>query len=283
MELAARPQARPPAAVVAWLAGTATVGCQMAFPFTGGGTPGLTIVTVALFALAGVSHAFAHRGPVAAVLLVAIAGGMGWFVEAIGVRTGVPFGRYEYAGTLGPQLLDVPVVVALGWLMMAYPALLVGRVLAGGIVDGPARRPVAVGIGAWALASWDVFLDPQMIDAGHWRWLDPQPSLPGVAGVPLTNFAGWLFVALVLIALLDRALPSSATPGAWHVRAEDRLPVALYVWTYGSSVLANLVFFGRPAVALAGGIAMGVVAVPLALRLWRDLAQRDVRQLRGAR
>jgi putative membrane protein len=32
----------------------------------------------------------------------------------------------------------------------------------------------------------------------------------------------------------------------------------LYAWTYVSSLLANLAFFGRPAVALAGGLAMGV-------------------------
>jgi hypothetical protein len=32
-------------------------------------------------------------------------------------------------------------------------------------------------------------------------------------------------------------------------------------------VLANLAFFGRPAVALTGGIGMGLVALPLLRRL----------------
>ncbi len=46
----------------------------------------------------------------------------------------------------------------------------------------------------------------------------------------------------------------------------------LYLWTYVSSVLANAAFFGRPWVALAGGIAMGAVAIPYGvpvLRSWR--------------
>jgi len=61
-------------------------------------------------------------------------------------------------------------------------------------------------------------------------------------------------VALVMAALL----PARA--------ADDRVPVALFLWTWASSVLANLAFFGRPAVAAVGGLAMAVVAVPVVRR-----------------
>ena len=58
--------------------------------------------------------------------------------------------------------------------------------------SGSAAAPLArVAVAAAALASWDLFLDPQMVDAGHWRWSDPSPALPGVPTVPLTNYAGW--------------------------------------------------------------------------------------------
>jgi uncharacterized membrane protein len=107
--------------------------------------------------------------------------------------------------------------------------------------------------GAWALASWDLFLDPQMVEAGRWRWLDVQHPVPGTSDIPLSNVAGWVLVSLVLMAALSR-LP--------RVDADDRVPGALFLWTYVSSVLANAVFFGRPAVALVGGLVMGVVAVP---------------------
>jgi putative membrane protein len=45
------------------------------------------------------------------------------------------------------------------------------------------------------------------------------------------------------------------------------VPGALFLWTWGSSVLANAVFFGRPLVALTGGVVMGLVAVPYARSL----------------
>jgi uncharacterized membrane protein len=267
---------RKVATVAPWLLGAAAVGCQIAFPFAGPGVPVLTITTVVLFAAACVSHALVQRGPAAAVALLAVAGGVGLVAEAVGIRTGVPFGTYEYTGRLGWELLGVPLVVPLAWTMMAYPAVLVGRRLvgwaAGWTVGRTADRAVTTAgrlataaVGAWALASWDVFLDPQMVDAGHWRWANPEPGLPGVDGIPLTNFAGWLLVALVVSALLDAVLP--ILPAG---RADDRLPAALYLWTYGSSVLAHLAFFGRPTVAVTGGLAMSLVAVPLAWSLWRE-------------
>jgi putative membrane protein len=49
---------------------------------------------------------------------------------------------------------------------------------------------------------------------------------------------------------------------------KDGQPALLFFWTYVSSVLANILFFHRPWVALYGGVAMGVVAVPYAWALW---------------
>jgi uncharacterized membrane protein len=236
----------------------ATVLAQVAYPLVGGGTrDALTVATVVLFALASLAHALRSRGPRTAAVLLAAAGGGGLVAEAVGVATGVPFGRYDYAGTLGPGILGVPLVIPLAWIMMAWPARVVALRLSRG--RGRAAR---VAVGAVALASWDLFLDPQMVDAGHWRWADPLPSLPGVPAVPLTDYAGWLLVAAVLMLLLDGLLPSSRA-------ADDTVPYGLYLWTYASSVLAQAAFLGLPASALWGGLGMGLVAVPLALSLRR--------------
>jgi putative membrane protein len=250
----------------AWAAGGAGIAAQMVFPFTGGGTLALTVASVVLLATASVLHVAATRGAGAVGALVLVAGAGGLAAEAVGVRTDVPFGAYSYNGTLGPHVLGVPAVVPLAWLMMAWPALVVARHLVG-------RHPVAVPfVAAFALTSWDVFLDPQMVDAGHWSWQHPTPSLPGVSDVPLTNFAGWLVVSLVMSTLLDRLVgPPRNGSGA----APDALPLTIFLWTYASSVLAHAVFFGRPSVALVGGVVMGVVAVPLAVYLWREGSWRD--------
>ncbi|AWB93980.1 carotenoid biosynthesis protein [Aeromicrobium chenweiae] len=231
----------------------------MVFPFTDGGSNRLTILSVVLLSAAALVHVTATRGPTSALGLLLVAGGGGLVAEAVGVHTGIPFGSYDYTGTLGPEVLGVPAVVPLAWLMMAYPALLAARRLAG------SYRPLVPVLAGWALTTWDVFLDPQMVDAGHWRWDHPTPSLPGVEDIPLTNFAGWLVVAVVMCTVLDRVVartPRAATDG-------DLLPLTVFLWTYASSVLAHALFFGRPPVALVGGLLMGTVAIPLAVQLVR--------------
>ena len=213
-----------------------------------------------VFCAAAVSDAARVHGPRGAAVLLAVAGGGGLLVEAVGVHTGVPFGTYAYTGDLGPQLLGVPAVVPLAWAMMAWPALVVGRTLA------PRRRtPVAL-VGGAALAAWDLFLDPQMVDAGHWRWAHPEAAAPLVPGVPLTNYAGWLLVAVVLVGGLDRLLPHRDRPSG---------PAsALYLWVYASSVVAHVAFFDRPGSALVGGVVMGAIALPFARALWAGAPSR---------
>ena len=116
---------------------------------------------------------------------------------------------------------------------------------------------------AVALASWDLFLDPQMVAEEHWTWTIDGPTLPGIPEIPLQNFVGWLLVSLVIMLVLDR-LPRRRTDGA----EGDGVPALMYLWTYVSSILLNAAFVGRPAVALWGGVVMGLVAVPYAYALW---------------
>ncbi|GAA3502763.1 carotenoid biosynthesis protein [Streptomyces prasinosporus] len=253
----------------AWGLAAAAVLCQVPYPLVSGpGRDVLTVVGVVVFCLASVAAAALRHGVRGPLALFAVAGLGGLVVEAVGVRTGFPFGAYHYTGSLGPSVAGVPVVVPLAWVMMAWPALEAARVLAGSRERGgtPAARVRTALVGGWALASWDVFLDPQMVDAGHWIWSDPRPALPGVEGVPLTNFAGWVAVSVVMVAAVDLASGHPVRRSAGN-GAPGGPAVLLYLWAYASSMTACLVFFGRPQVALAGGVLMGLVAVPLAVRV----------------
>ncbi|MDN3267121.1 carotenoid biosynthesis protein [Streptomyces sp. MA15] len=259
-----------------WLLAAAAVLCQIPYPLVSGPRRDvLTVVGVVVFCMASLAAAALRHGVRGPLALFVVAGLGGLAVEAVGVRTGFPFGGYHYTGSLGPSVAGVPVVVPLAWVMMAWPALEAGRVLARGRGRArtlPARVRTAV-IGGWALASWDVFLDPQMVDAGHWIWSDPRPALPGVEGVPLTNFVGWVAVSVVMVAAVDVATGHSVRRSAGS-GGHDGPALALYLWTYASSVLACLVFFGRPQVALVGGTLMGLVAVPLAVRMAGAVGRR---------
>jgi len=276
---------RSPLAVASLALAVAAVLAQVAHPLlTGGALHATTVAAVVLFAAAALADAARRFGAAAAVLVLVVAGGLGLLAEAVGTATGLPFGEYAYAGTLGPQVLDVPVVVPLAWTMMAYPMLLAGRTLA------PPGSWTAVPVAAVGLASWDLFLDPMMVAQGHWTWADPTPALPGVPGVPLTNYAGWLLVALVISAVLHRVVPDPRrpphrrrapassrrlvrppAPGTLRARgsAELAVPSILLGWTWLGSTVDALAFAGRPWAGLWGFVVMGAVVAPtLAHWLW---------------
>jgi len=250
---------------------------QISYPLLSGDA--LRFVTVAgvlLFTAASVTDAAARWGARAAVGLVVVAGGGGLLAETAGVHTGFPFGEYVYAGTLGPQLLGVPVLVPMAWTMMAYPCLLLGRRLAAVAGDrGVARRVRVALAGGLALASWDLFLDPQMVQAGHWTWAHPTPALPGVPGIPLTNYAGWVLVAVLMVGLLDRVLPDPAPASAG---AGEGVPAGLLAWTWLGSTVGNLVFFDRPWVAVYGGVVMGLFVGPYLLATLRRTGAASARE-----
>ena len=238
-----------PAAVLPWIAAAVGIAAQIAYPLSSGSTlDAVTLLSVAAFFVAvtaGLGRAAGFRPVLLATAFVLVAG---WGVEALGVHTGIPFGRYEYteyAAALGGSLASVPLVVPFAWAGMAPVAVLVGRRLG---------HPVLAGAGL--LTAWDLFLDPQMVAAGRWHWLDASPALPGIPGVPLTNYLGWLLVSALLVAVLHKLLPAA------HSGVID---LVLY-WTYASQVLAAAAFFHRPMVALIGGVAMGCLVVPYRLR-----------------
>ena len=235
-----------------WVPLAAMVLAQVGYPLAHGAARArLAVLIVVLGYLASVAHAALTRGARTAGALVLITTGGGLAVEALGVHTGFPFGDYAYAGGLGPKIGGVPLVVPLAWTWMAWPARLAANAVT------TRARPLVAGVG---LAAWDLFLDPQMVAEGYWTWSDPHPALPGVPGVPLTNYLGWLAVSIVMMSML-RAVDKPR---------QDAPMRALYLWTYGSSTLAHAAFLGLPASAGWGALGMGTVAIPLAVRQWRS-------------
>jgi putative membrane protein len=241
-----------------WLA--ALVAAQISYPLTGGSVrAALVVSTVAGGYALSVSHAASTRGFRTAARLVLVTTCGGLLVEVVGLATGFPFGRYGYGAALGPTVFGVPVVVPLAWTWMAWPAF----IAAGRLTRTAGSRILLAGV---ALAAWDVFLDPQMVAAGYWHWHDGALNLPGVPGVPLTNYLGWLVAGTAMMALLVPRTQASTTA--------DGPVLGLYLWTYYSSVLAHAVFLDLAGSAAWGAVAMGAVALPLTVRL---LSQATVR------
>lgn len=228
-----------------WLLTGASIVAQIGWILVPAGERALvTTAVVLLFSSASVSHAWQQFGGRWTTTFALITTAFGLAIEVLGSKTGWPFGDYSYTDALQPQILDVPGIVPLAWLMMAYPALVLARAV---------TTRWVVPLAAIGLTTWDFFLDPQMVGEGYWVWRTTSPYLPGIPGIPLQNYAGWLVGTLVLMTLLNR-LP----------RAEIDLgvPLALYSWMWIGGVIANAFFLERPGVALVGGIGMAILGVP---------------------
>jgi putative membrane protein len=243
----------------------------IAYPLTSGTARDVVTWTLVLLGAAvSVTHAGLSRGArVGAGLLVLVAATAVAF-EALGLATGVPYGRYEYSSALGPTLLGVPFLVPLAWLMMAWPSwVLADRLTAR--VRAPRRDAVRVAVAAAVFAGWDVVLDPQLVQAGYWTWSHPSPGLPGIPAVPLTNLAGWLLAGGVLMTLVQLLVSRASAPGSPAIG--DVAPLLAIAWMTLGGALAQAGWLGLP-----GSAAWGVVlAAPvlMALAVQHRAARRD--------
>ncbi|MEH3053861.1 MAG: carotenoid biosynthesis protein [Patulibacter minatonensis] len=262
--------------------GAALAAGQVAYGLEAPRPPWMTRAIVVLYLTTSTADAIEQRGARGAAV-VAAAGSIGMGAEWLGVHTGRPFGAYDYSGQLGPKVADVPLLAGAAWAMMARPS----RVAAdwatasadGRRRSGLRRRAARVAVAAGALTAWDVFLDPRMVREGYWRW----PGGGRYEGIPASNFLGWLATGVAVFAaaeLIDpHDDPAAATPATDGPEADDLASLrsgdpalALYAWTWLGEIIANVLLWRRPKVALAGGAAMGSVLLP-ALRA-RLRAQR---------
>ena len=218
----------------------------------------LTITGVMAFALASAIHARAAFGWNFVLRFLAIALLATFVIEIVGVATGLPFGTYEYdKERLGLALFGVPLLIPFAWFMMLYPSWLISNELF-------KSRLLVIPTGALLMSTWDLYLDPQMVNEGYWTWF-----IDGTATkeIPISNFFGWfistatIFVLLVIFLPRKKSTVSMVTPGI------------LLTWVWLGSFLVNIVpfspFFDQPAVAVAGFFGMGLVLFPWAWMQWQ--------------
>ena len=241
----------------AWTPAVALVLTAIAYPLTDGGARDVVSWAIVLFgATASVAAAGTGRGRRAALTVLLLVAAVAVLFEAVGLATGFPYGEYGYSDTLGPTLLGVPFLVPLAWLMMAWPSWVLAARLA------PRSRAVRIATAAYVFAAWDVLLDPQMVQAGYWRWAHPSPGLPGIDTVPLTNLAGWLLAGLVLMTLLDLAVTRVPRSGPG-----DAAALLVLGWMTLGGALAHAGWLDLPGSAVWEVVLAVPVLVAVGLRL----------------
>ncbi|HEX2182573.1 MAG TPA: carotenoid biosynthesis protein [Rubrobacteraceae bacterium] len=196
------------------------------FPDVPGAVVG-SYVSTFLIALPSVLALFAYLGARGAVISLAALALFGYAIETVGVVTGFPYGPFYYGDALGAGIFGlVPFL-----LPVSYAPLVIGAVAASWSPD-LRHRWLWVLRSALLLTLIDGVLDPGAASLGFWVWPEGGPYY----GVPLSNYAGWLFSGALAAALLIAAGRWEAAPPPGLL---DSAVVALAFWV-GVAVFSGL-------------------------------------------
>lgn len=131
-------------------------------------------------------------------------------LEAVGVATGVIFGKYTYGTTLGPGLFGVPMVIGLNWVIIIYAIVSILTKVTDNLF-------AFVFLTGSATVAFDFVMEPIAMHLNYWNWDH------GI--IPLQNYVSW-FIISSLAALIYFFLKQ---------KPEKDLPIYL--------VIIQLVFF----------------------------------------
>ena len=125
-------------------------------------------------------------------------------IEVVGVRTGWPYGTFEYGISLGPMVGgEVPLALPLFFVPLVLNAYLLTLL----VLDTWARRFVPRVLAATAaVLAVDLVLDPAAVAIGFWSYVPPG----GYYGVPASNYWGWLLSGTIAVVLVDLAFDRGA-------------------------------------------------------------------------
>ncbi len=107
----------------------------------------------------------------------------GFFIEVIGVKTGLIFGTYHYQETLGWKLWETPLVMGANWFMLLY--------ISGSWAEKWTKNVLLKSILATTImVTLDIFIEPVAMKYHFWQWQN------GI--VPVQNYIGWWIGAFCL-------------------------------------------------------------------------------------
>lgn len=125
---------------------------------------------------------------VAFILYILLAFLIGFFIEVVGVRTGVIFGQYQYGEGMGFKVFNVPLIIGVNWVLLSYCAGVIGAIFRSSTVRAFA--------GAVCMTLLDFAIEPVAIHLDFWHWSS--------AYVPLQNYIAWFLVSFFILLIFYR-------------------------------------------------------------------------------
>lgn len=134
----------------------------------------------------------------------------GFFIELLGIKTGLIFGSYSYGNTLGFKIAGVPFIIGINWLILVYSV---------GVICNKLNISLFFKslLGAAMLVILDFFMEPVAIRHDFWHW--------NALTIPTQNYIAWFITGFLLLLIFYRS----------SFEKDNKLAQALY--------LVQLVFF----------------------------------------
>lgn len=204
-----------------------------------------------------------------------------WFYEFLGTNfpSGGIFGAYHYNDTtLYQHIYGVPLAIAFGWEIMAYPAFyLVLYLLPSeqmGQETSMARRlannALISTLGGLFCVALDFIVDPISVESGYFTWHVNGGIYPWLAGSgePITNFLGWWICGFTMMFFWCFILQT--TPSSRHVRSkylDIYIPLALYTTWFTNYMSQEILMQQRDDVILFGLFGPGGIILILLVKV----------------
>ena len=115
---------------------------------------------------------------------------LGYFIEVIGVNTGIIFGNYIYGGGLGFKILNTPLMIGINWVMLVYCSASIFEKM---------QMPVILKIilASLLMLLYDVILENIAPIIDMWSWTSNL--------IPLQNYIAWFIIAFLFQSLVKLA------------------------------------------------------------------------------
>ena len=111
--------------------------------------------------------------------IIAVAG---FFIEAIGVNTGLIFGNYVYKTTLGWKFLETPLIIGVNWILLTCSVVY--------SIDDKIKSKLGIAfVSACILVVLDILIEPVAIKYDFWSWNE--------TSVPVKNYIAWFIISFI--------------------------------------------------------------------------------------
>lgn len=120
-----------------------------------------------------------------------------FFIEVIGVNTGLIFGTYNYGSSLGLKLWNTPLMIGINWIMLSYSFTAITHKL-------KLNNLTKSLIGAGGMVVYDVIMEQIAPVLDMWTWQNNQ--------IPIQNYIAWFVFSFLFISLIHKSKTQSKNP-----------------------------------------------------------------------